>query len=466
MDESRILDHQEVQKAEPEGEIEVFDRPVRRTLGQRYGKILLTGKEWALVALCLLSAALLCLLPGIRINLRVGLVQLAMLMLGLFAMGPRKIRKSVWLLLLCDLALILLSMVFYESFLFFINLAAIPMLTGLALLSAAEVNQRDALSFGAIWETVKRSARGLFEYLPLPVLRAFQRSEGKRNGLGALLISLAICIPVLLIVLLLLSSADAVFSEWVDQICSTLTWRSWDHPFLRAMGTVMLGLMMFSWHFGLKRPGKALGEAKRPRIPAIFSLLLLTMLDVVYALFVYIQFSHLFGGAETAAMTGGYAQYARSGFFQLVIVAAINLGALILALMFGRSGGVRTLSGLLVTETGVILVSAVWRMRLYIQVYGLSVLRVMTLWGALAIGVLLVVAVIALVKPGFKAYSAGFVCLILLWVGLNGANIDRIIAEYNVSRYQSGELEQIDEAYIRSLAPAAQSVLDRLDSAE
>ena len=460
MEEGRVL-------RDDEGKMEdVFDRPVRPTLRQRYGESAMTGKDWTVAALCLLSAAVLCLLPEMRINLRVGLVQLAMVGLGLFAMGKRRIQKSALFLLACDLALILLGTMFYESFLFTVNLAAIPMLTGLALLSAAQVNGRDALSFGAVWETVRRSARGVFEYLPLPVLRIFQKRGGKANGLAAALISLAVCVPVLLTVLLLLSSADAVFSDRIDQICAALTLRSVDHLLLRAMGAVLLGLMLFSWCFALGRPGKPMGEAKSIRIPTVFSALLLTMLDAVYALFVYIQFSHLFGGAETAAMTGGYAQYARSGFFQLVAVAAINLGAVILALMSGRSGWVRAMAGLLIAATGVILVSAVWRMRLYIQVYGLSVLRVMTLWGAAAIGALLIVAAIALVKPTFRAYSAGFVCLILLWVGVNGANIDRIVAEYNVSHYQSGELEQIDEDYIRSLAPGAQSALSRLDAAK
>lgn len=49
------------------------------------------------------------------------------------------------------------------------------------------------------------------------------------------------------------------------------------------------------------------------------------LLCALYALFAAVQFIYLFGGREAVAMRGGYAQYARNGFFELVVICALNL---------------------------------------------------------------------------------------------------------------------------------------------
>ena len=190
--------------------------------------------------------------------------------------------------------------------------------------------------------------------------------------------------------------------------------------------------------------------------------MLLTLLNVIYVLFVYIQFSNLFGGAESAAMTGGYAQYARSGFFQLTAVAAINLLVIALAVPNSRNVWIRAMVLIMAAATGVILASAIWRMRLYISVYGLTVLRVLTLWGMSAIAVLLIIACLSIFVPGIQALRTGMVCMIVLWLALNAVNIDAIIANYNVDAYLSGELSEIDANYLRSLS-ASEAALQRLE---
>ena len=55
--------------------------------------------------------------------------------------------------------------------------------------------------------------------------------------------------------------------------------------------------------------------------------------DRVYAVFCYIQVRYLFGGIETALLQGGYAQYARSGFFP---VSYTHLSATSMAVSRGR----------------------------------------------------------------------------------------------------------------------------------
>ena len=187
------------------------------------------------------------------------------------------------------------------------------------------------------------------------------------------------------------------------------------------------------------------------------------MLNAVYALFSYIQFANLFGGAAHAAMAGGYAEYARSGFFQLVAVAGFNLLALSAALRASRGAWMRAMSALLIAATAVLLASAFWRMRLYIGAFGLTVLRALTLWGMLAIAAMLAVAAAALFVRKFRAGPAALACLIALWVGLNAVDLDALVVEYNVEAYLSGRLETLDADYLRGL-PGGDEALARLEN--
>lgn len=124
----------------------------------------------------------------------------------------------------------------------------------------------------------------------------------------------------------------------------------------------------------------------------------LAVLDVLYAFFLAVQCAALFGGADYLAQVGiSYASYARSGFFQLVAVAAVNLACLLacLALCKGEGRGLRmvqVLGTLLVAASGVLLVSALWRMNLYVGAYGLSFKRALTYWGMAVLAVLLAAA--------------------------------------------------------------------------
>lgn len=53
---------------------------------------------------------------------------------------------------------------------------------------------------------------------------------------------------------------------------------------------------------------------------------------------------------------------------------------------------VQVLGTLLVAASGVLLVSALWRMNLYVGAYGLSFKRVLTYWGMAVLAVLLAAA--------------------------------------------------------------------------
>lgn len=433
----------------------------------RYTSAQMSTKDWQLLILSLIPSAVMVFGGSIHhetwLRIYTPLFHLIILLLAYLAAGKRKPTAAVGFLLCCDATLILTGFFHSSLFLCCANCLVIPALTALSMLSLAGISRSPVLSVSGIRESLLRSLRGLFEYIPLPIASQLVRDKNRTNTLALGVLSLCICTPVVIIVLALLANADMVFLSWCDMFFEWLDHTLSSPAVLRVPLMLIAALMIFSWLFTLRQPVHELSAPPAMKIPSLFPSMLLPMLNIIYGMFVYIQFSNLFGGAETAAMTGGYAEYARSGFFQLVAVSGINLCVLALSIHSGRSSWIRMMSGLLIALTGVILVSAFWRMRLYIQVYGLSVLRVMTLWGMLAILLLLTVSAIALLKPGFKAFAAGMICILVLWVSLNAVDIDRMIAEYNVYHFISGDLEELDREYIRSLSPSANAVIDKFE---
>lgn len=428
----------------------------------------LTRKDWLILFFSTIPAALFAFgdtfSDATWLRIYTSLFHLAILVIACFGVGkPKSLSLSSVFLFACDLTLIILGFFRYDLFLCVANCAVIPSLTALSMLTLSGVSQRNPITPDGIWESLIRSLRGLFESIPLPFRQLFRRGGDKFLQSAIVTLSLCFCTVILIVVLALLSSADAVFSDRISAAARYADNILASPSAFRLALMLVATLVIFSWMMTLRLPGSQVNEFSLPEIPAAFPSMLLPMLNIVYALFVYIQFSNLFGGAETAAMIGGYAEYARTGFFQLVAVAFINLCMLAISLHSHRNAWIRIMELLLILQTGVILFSAFWRMRLYIAAFGLTELRIMTLWGMLLISALLILTTISLFRRRFPAFAAGFVCALILWIGLNTIDIDRIIAEYNVSHYLSGELEEIDIPYLRTLAPSAQSIVNEFE---
>lgn len=169
-------------------------------------------------------------------------------------------------------------------------------------------------------------------------------------------------------------------------------------------------------------------------------------------------------------MAGGWAEYARTGFFQLTAVAAIDLGLCLLGTdekRFAAAGGkvLRAAYGLMLLCTAVILASAFRRMCLYIDAYGLSLLRLATLWAMAAMAAGVLAAAWKLIRPGFSFYRAAGIFAVAAWCVLSLAGPGRVIADYNVDRYLDGTLEEVDITYLRSLSADALPALERLADA-
>ncbi len=321
----------------------------------------------------------------------------------------------------------------------------------------------------AVPDTIILSFAAFFTRLGKPFRALGRVSRGGRRQAGTALLAVLIAVPVLAAVLWLLSSADAVFAGLFRGI--RLNGPPEDAVMRVVRALVLAPFLASALCFIREDPPKAApARPDRDKRAALF-LPVTALLDIVYIIFCYVQIKYLFGGESEASMSGGWAEYARSGFFQLVVITFIDLGLVLLGTdekRFAGPGGraLRAAFGLLLALTAVILVSAFWRMGLYIGVYGMSVLRLLTLWAMAVIAVSLLAAAWKLVRPEFGSFRVMGGFALALWCALNLAGPVRMIADYNVDQYLSGALEDVDTWYLNALGPDAHGALARLEEAK
>ena len=199
----------------------------------------------------------------------------------------------------------------------------------------------------------------------------------------------------------------------------------------------------------------------------------LVFLNVLFLAFVAVQLAVLFGGNDRVLNTAGltYSEYARSGFWQLLAAAALTFavagGALKLCESRSRRERfiLRVLVGALCALTLVVLVSAVYRLRLYEDAFGLTRARLLAEAVALSIGVLLALVAAAAWSRSAQRHFAGTAVLVTAVGALifSLANPDRRVAQQNVERWR--ETGRIDLVYLAGLSADAVPALVQLPPA-
>ncbi len=283
----------------------------------------------------------------------------------------------------------------------------------------------------------------------------------KHKILKNILIGLIISTPLLVIVIALLAAADTVFQNLIANILKPLELIG-SIPFAQRAATIGIIAMLLFGYLAVVLQGRVEGVSESVKgdigpWDAIIVSTVLVMVNVVYILFCVIQFTYLFGGEENIRSIPDYtyAEYARRGFFELILVTVINLSILLIGLYFTKSDGrldrvVRGLCCLLVLCTVIMLCSAHLRLKLYEEAYGYTYARI---FAHTFIGFLFILFILTLYKlwrkelPLVKAFA---VAALLIYTTLNYVNVDAIIVRSNIDRYfKTGK---IDHDYLQELS--------------
>ncbi len=288
-----------------------------------------------------------------------------------------------------------------------------------------------------------------------------------RSRMFSVLRGLLIALPILVVFVGLLATADLVFGDLVEDALKWVDLELVTETIGRALvilvsGTFFLGALITALR--ARTPADLIGEQEpivKPFVGFIETVIVLGTVLMVFGFFGSIQLQYLFGGEANITAAGyTYSEYARRGFGELVWAAFLSLGLIFALGHWGRRIDQQQrwifigLSGALVLMLGVALASALIRLQLYESAFGFTRLRAYThifiFWLAallIAFLVLLTMQRLRTFAPIAAAAGLGFVATLSI------VNVDGFIAAKNLERFE--ETGDLDVATLAQLTPDA-----------
>lgn len=340
----------------------------------------------------------------------------------------------------------------------------------LAVLTALGVGSL-ALNGGVTWRSALLGLAGLAGAVVPGARWAFrtarERAAGSHTRWGPVLRAVAVAVVLLLVFGALFAGADAAFADLLSDLVpdasvgeSPLRVLYFALALLGTLGAARLAAAPWRWDRIRVGPGRAFGRLEWA--------LPLVVLDLLFAAFNAVQLTVLFGGYDKVLAETGltYAEYARQGFWQLLWATLLTLAVIACALRWAPRGRqhdhvvVRVVLGVLCLLTLVVVLSALRRMNLYVDAYGLTRLRASVTGMEIWLGVVIVLLMAAGLLGGHwlpRAVAASAALAVLVF-GL--VSPDGLVASQSVARYQ--RTHQIDLGYLRGLSADAVPALDEL----
>jgi hypothetical protein len=333
--------------------------------------------------------------------------------------------------------------------------------------------------------------------------------DERKRVLGKVLIGLLIALPLLFIIISLLASADGVFEELLSGIPTWIGTLSFGSGLMRLIWTCFFTFCLFGYLWGFVHPasrdlerdiqswsglselseegqpqakepanGHTTGHAGHPsmaldksmppysgepipiKFDPVITATVLVVMNLVYLVFVVLQFRYLFGAWEGTLPEGtSYAEYARRGFGELVMVTGINF-VLMLSVLKWTEPGSRILqkvnNGLLyvlVACSGVMLYSGYTRLVMYEEAYGYTYTRYLVHAFMIFLGLLLLIAAVRIRVRQLPLAKYYIVTSLVAYVVVNYVGIDVRIAQNNIERYRT--TTAIDKEYLSGLSADA-----------
>ena len=302
----------------------------------------------------------------------------------------------------------------------------------------------------------------------------FSWGRQDKNGVyKKIILGILVALPFLYFFTVLFIMADSVFAESLKSFFSF----SIDEEIIgKVIRTLFLFVFLSSLFYVTSGKEHILGEKNISikKLDSIIVGVVLGLINSLFALFVFFQIKYFFGNAEFVLKSGKtFAEYARSGFFELVWV--LILASLVVLVIYRslthhtQHWILKILSIVLVAQVFVVAISALKRMNLYQAEYGFTVLRLYVEWFIYFVMFLLNLLVLGLIfKWQFRNLFYSFLLsgLVALTI-VCSVNVDLMIARKNIS-FAINSGKELDTFYLHSLsidiAPALPELVRVMDT--
>lgn len=193
---------------------------------------------------------------------------------------------------------------------------------------------------------------------------------GQRVGKGLL-----VFLPIAALVLILLGSADQAFSNILERLSQNILINfNWVF-FLKALCILLLAIGLMSGLLAWQEPVahnciKSTDLTNKKNIDSVVAGIVMIGVTVIYGLFLLLQLEHLIVDTLPIDFTQAE-QIVKSGFWQLFFLSILNV-ALFFTVYKNTTIIAQIILRVFIIASGFLLLSAAWRMGLYVYYYGLS----------------------------------------------------------------------------------------------
>lgn len=297
--------------------------------------------------------------------------------------------------------------------------------------------------------------------------RLLSSGNGIKEGskLKQIIKGIVITLPVVVVFLILLSSADLAFNKF---LASVFSFHISDENIAQFILTIFFTFVWLGFYSFILENVNAQEVPAVPEQISSFKLgrieaqILFGTLNFIFLLFVAVQIRYLFAGHSAITTLGfTYAEYAHKGFGELVVVALLTFGLVLFAERFvekkesNHMNWFKIFISVLVALTLLIMASAFIRLSIYEQAYSFTLLRVLVqafiIWLVL---IFLWMGYKILFSVNNRQFIFGiFVSVSTFFILFNLFNPEAFIVHKNVEQFaKSGKL---DTEYLSTLSADA-----------
>ena len=332
-----------------------------------------------------------------------------------------KINKKAYILLI-PIILILLSRVLlpiaFSNML--INIFILPLLISMFFLSLTNNNYN--ISKNILSWFLELFPKRLFNNMDN--ISITDKIKGNKR-IGNILIGICISIPIVIIILLLLTSADIYFDYFINNILDIFSnIFNIEYLFRNIIYIGIWFIIIFSVFINI-----LINKDKKKDDNTIYdpnkdiSITVLSLINLVFVLFLISEVSKLTNNFLKLPLYYTYSSYAREGFFQLLGVTTINFSIILYFLYFTNciknNKVIKYLILLLISFSILLIFNSYYRMYLYIARFGFTILRSQVILFLLMELVLFIILIKKILKELKYRDSIIFTIIILVTYILN-----------------------------------------------
>ncbi len=301
----------------------------------------------------------------------------------------------------------------------------------------------------AIPKLISNSFINTLGNIPKSVVTLFSGENTHKKVVGNVFLGILLSIPVLIVVIPLLISSDVAFSGLTSKI---------SEDFFNTIFEIIVGLLIapffLSYCLSLKKDErKEICKDKNGSVENAIIISFLSVISLCYLSYLFSQLAYFFSafsGFLPKDYTFTVSEYARRGFFEMCIIAVINFILSFTVLLLSKKNNnkiciaSRILCLFISFFTLIIIATALSKMILYIDSFGMTKLRITTSAFMIFLAIVFVSLILRLFIPKVNVLRVALATASCILIMLSVFNVNIIVAKYNYEAYKSGVLKTID----------------------